>query len=544
LARGARLGRVVKLTLSLPRPQVRRSGWGVAALFLRDDGALSAGGGAAALRLTPPLPRFGVAPILSQDRLRLVRNERLDEGWLVVDLGARIGSLQWFRGLVTCTALCVGTAMLAPGLAPVSGFVPSAYGPSQSDEAAAQAIAPLALGGDTGRRMVATSSVQVLTGTPERPQVMLDATIGQGDSFGHALSRAGLGDDDVDQVVDLVSDAVKTRDIAAGTVINMTLGRRPSRTVARPLDQLAFRARFDLRLAVRRVDGALTLVREPIAVDNTPLRIQGRVGAGLYLAARAAGAPAKAVEAFIKTLNQRVPIGSVDADDRFDLIVAQRRAATGEVEIGDLLLAGLNHNGRDIRMMRWAEDGKAQWFDSTGTGEQREGMHVPVNSTRVTSKFGMRKHPLLGYTRMHKGIDFGAPYGAPIMAAADGIVRFAGWHGGHGRYVLIKHGDHLMTGYAHMSRMLAKPGAHVTAGQVIGYVGSTGLSTGPHLHYEVYRDGQAINPRSLRFASAMQLTGGDLDKFKAKFADLLAVRPRGEIRHASAAPAGKAPRKA
>ena len=288
------------------------------------------------------MPRFGVAPVKSPDRLRLVRDDALPEGWLVVDLGARIGSLHWFRGLLTCTALCVAAASFAPGLTPMPGIVPSAYTPAQSDEAAAQAIAPLAFGGDTGRRMVSTSAVRALTDTPERPQVSLDATLGQGDGFGHALARAGLGEKEVDQVADLVSDAVKLGEIAPGTVINMTLGRRPDRSVARPLEQLAFRAKFDLRLAVKRVAGDLTLVRQPIAVDDTPLRIQGRVGSGLYLAARAAGAPAKAVDAYIKTLNQRVPIGSIKADDRFDIIVSHRRAATGETETGELLYAGLH----------------------------------------------------------------------------------------------------------------------------------------------------------------------------------------------------------
>ncbi len=513
-------------------------------MFLRDDSALNAVGGAAVLRLTPAMPRFGVAPTKSPDRLRLVRKDVQPDGWLVVDLGARIGSLQWFRGLFTCTALCVAAASFAPGLSPIAGIVPDVYTPAQSDEAAAQAIAPLAFGGDTGRRMVATSAVRRLTNTPERPMVELAATLGQGDGFAHALARAGLGEAEVDKVSDLVSDAVKLREIAPGTVINMTLGRRPNRDVARPLEQLAFRARFDLRLAVNRVDGGLTLVRQPIAVDDTPLRIEGRVGGGLYLAARAAGAPAKAVDAFIKTLNQRVPIGSIAADDRFDMIVAHRRAATGETQTGELLYAGLHRDGRDIEMMRWVEDGKAQWFDQSGTGEQRTGMHVPVDSTRVTSKFGMRRHPLLGYSRMHKGIDFGAPYGAPIMAATDGVVSFAGWHGGHGRYVMVRHNGNLTTAYAHMSRMLVKKGARVSAGQVIGYVGSTGLSTGPHLHYEVYRNGVAINPRSLRFASVMQLAGSELTQFKAKLANLLSLRPQTETRQAQAAPTAKRDKKA
>lgn len=490
------------------------------------------------------MPRFGIAPVKSPDRIRLIRKDAQPDGWLLVDLGARIGSLRWFRGLVTCAALCVAAASFAPGLTPIGGIVPSAYTPAQSDEAAAQAIAPLAFGGDTGRRMMPTAAVRALADTPERPRIELDATLGQGDGFAHVLSRAGLGERDVGEVADLVADAVKLGDIAPGTVIKLTLGRRPSHDVARPLEQLAFRAKFDLRLAVKRVGGALVLVRQPIEVDDTPLRIEGRVGGGLYLAARAAGAPAKAVEAYIKTLDQRVPVGSIGADDRFDLIVAHRRAATGETQTGELLYAALHRNGRDIAMMRWVEDGKAQWFDPNGVGERRTGLHVPVDSTRVTSKFGMRRHPLLGYSRMHRGIDFGAPYGAPIMAVADGTVGFAGRHGGHGKFVMLKHDGDLVTAYAHMSRILVSVGTRVSAGQVIGYVGSTGLSTGPHLHYEVYRNGTAINPRSLRFASTARLEGAELAQFKAKFAGLLALRPYGETRQARASTPERTPGRA
>ena len=130
------------------------------------------------------------------------------------------------------------------------------------------------------------------------------------------------------------------------------------------------------------------------------------------------------------------------------------------------------------------------------------------------------------------------------MAATDGVVSFAGWHGGHGRYVMVKHSGNLTTAYAHMSRMLVRVGTRVSAGQVIGYVGSTGLSTGPHLHYEVYRNGQAINPRSLRFASVLQLAGSELTRFKAKFAGLLSLRSKNETRQAQAATGGKRDKKA
>ena len=126
---------------------------------------------------------------------------------------------------------------------------------------------------------------------------------------------------------------------------------------------------------------------------------------------------------------------------------------------------------------------------------------------------------------MHGGVDFGAPHGAPIYAVGDATVAYAGWHGGHGNYVKLDHGSGYGTGYAHMSRIAVSPGTRVRAGQVIGYVGSTGLSTGPHLHYELYRGGQKVNPLSVRFTVSNQVDPAELARFKARLAELKAVTP-------------------
>jgi murein DD-endopeptidase MepM/ murein hydrolase activator NlpD len=306
--------------------------------------------------------------------------------------------------------------------------------------------------------------------------------------------------------------------------MDVTLGRRPNRNVARPLDALSFRARFDLKLAVERVGGALVLTRVPIAVDNTPLRIQGRVGSSLYRAARAAGAPAKAVEAYIRAVASRVGISSIGTDDRFDIIIEHRRAATGETETGQLLYAGLDRSrAKDLQLMQWSQGGRPQWFEASGVGKSSGMLQRPVPGS-VSSNFGMRRHPILGYSRMHKGMDFRAGYGTPILAATDGRVARAGWAGGYGRQVRLNHAGGLSTSYSHMSRIVARPGQSVRQGQVIGYVGSTGLSTGPHLHYELYRNGSAVNPASVKFTMRAQLSGPDLSRFRQKLRNLLAVR--------------------
>ncbi|HTH27678.1 MAG TPA: M23 family metallopeptidase [Sphingobium sp.] len=457
---------------------------------------------------------------------------------LTPDLGRNIGTLHWWRGLATCTALCATMLFAAPGMAPVPGYTPPPLTGAQFDQLRAQMITPLALGADSGRRMGPTDAVAPLAATPERPSVELNAVIGVGDSFSRALQRAGVSAADANQVRDLIGGAVDPDSIAQGTRVNMTLGRRANRSQPRPLDALSVRARFDLALEIVRQNGVLAMKQIPIAVDDTPLRIRGTVGGSLYAAARAAGADPETIQSYLKVLSQRLSISEdIGAEDKFDLIVEHRRAATGETETGKLLFAGLERTGRRaVNMLRWTVDGRDQWFEASGVGERRGVLASPV-AGRLTSGFGMRFHPLLRYSRMHQGVDFGAPTGTPIYAVTTGVVAYAGRHGGHGNYVRINHGGGLATGYAHMSRIAAYPGERVRQGQIIGYVGSTGLSTGPHLHYEVYRNGATVNPMSVRFTQAAQLAGSQLAAFKAKLARLKGL-PVGLPAATFATPAG------
>ena len=484
----------------------------------RDQDLLEGGGGSVALR---PLALLEAPAI----RRGIDRTRSLD---LVVDLGARIGSRDWWRGLATCATLCVATFALHPTFRPLIGASPAAMDADQYREMRIVGIAPQAYGADTGRRSAPTTLVEKLAETPERPRVDLAATLGAGDGFASTLERAGVGDDEAEHIADLVRQQMALGELQPGTRLDITLGRRPNKQVPRPLDHLGFRAKFELALEVARDDakagGQLRLVPHPIAVDETPLRIDGRAGNSLLAAARAAGAPASAVQSYLRAIGSHVAIRAIRADDRFDLIIAHRHAATGENETGALLYAGLEQHGKALRLLKWDLDGREQWLDPTGVGERRGQMKMPVAGAHMTSNFGMRFHPILGYSRMHQGIDYGAPMGSPILAAADGYVSFAGWHGGHGNYVQIRHDGNMGTGYAHMSRIIAHQGARVHAGQLIGYVGSTGLSTGPHLHFEVFRNNVAINPLTVKLTQAAQLAGSQLARFRAELAHLLSVR--------------------
>src|SRR5688572_8048448 len=166
---------------------------------------------------------------------------------LVVDLGQRIGSPEWFRGFATCFALCYAAWSLTPSIGAIPGASPAPLPDAQFEEAQALTISPLALGGDTGRRMAPTEAVMPLPETPERPIIDLRTTLGRGDGLARVLERAGVGGAEASQVASMIGDVVSADDIRPGTIMDLTLGRRPNRTVARPLDGLSFRARFDLR---------------------------------------------------------------------------------------------------------------------------------------------------------------------------------------------------------------------------------------------------------------------------------------------------------
>ena len=240
----------------------------------------------------------------------------------VPDLGANVGSMSWFRGLLTCMALCILPISLFPSSRPLLMNVPSPSDGASWEETRAQTITPSAWGSDTGKRMAATDAVVALANVPERPNLDLTASLGQGDGFARVLERAGVGEGEARRAADLVGRTVDLGALTPGTQIKLTLGRRTNPNVARPLDFLAFRARLDLGLVLKREGTGLALQRMPIAVDRTPLRIQGQVGDSLYRSARAAGVPAKAVESYIRAIATKLSLGGdVSPDARFDLVV-------------------------------------------------------------------------------------------------------------------------------------------------------------------------------------------------------------------------------
>ena len=198
-------------------------------------------------------------------------------------------------------------------------------------------------------------------------------------------------------------------------------------------------------------------------------------------------------------------------NDSFQIIYEEFLNEQGDIiETGNIIFANLNLKNEDFKLYRFEyEKNNIDYFDENGKSMRKTLMKTPINGARLSSSFGKRKHPILGFTKMHTGTDFAAPMGTPILASGDGLVVRAQWCGGGGNCVKIKHNRVYQTVYAHMSKFGRgiKKGARVKQGQIIGYVGSTGLSTGPHLHYEVIENGRKINSQKLKLPSGKILKG-------------------------------------
>ena len=240
----------------------------------------------------------------------------------------------------------------------------------------------------------------------------------------------------------------------------------------------------------------------------------------LYKAATDENIPANTIIEFARIYGFQVDFQrDIRKQDKFQIMYEIFLNEKNEiVETGEILFANLKLSGQDNSLYYFDKDGSEGHYDKNGKSVKKALMKTPINGARLSSPFGMRKHPIDGFNKMHRGTDFAAPMGTPIMASGDGVVKKAGWCGGGGNCVKIKHNSTYQTIYAHMSKFARgiKTGVRVKQGQTIGYVGSTGKSTGPHLHYEVIVNGKKVNSQKLKLPSGKILKGKERKIFESK----------------------------
>jgi murein DD-endopeptidase MepM/ murein hydrolase activator NlpD len=246
-------------------------------------------------------------------------------------------------------------------------------------------------------------------------------------------------------------------------------------------------------------------------------RAKSQIGSSLYSTAKDNKIPEYIVSEFTRVFSYDVDFQhQIEASDDFEMLFGKPLTGTS-TKRKVLHYAQLNFGGKTKRYFRFTTaDGQTDYFDENGRSASRALLKTPISGAKLTSGFGMRRHPLLRYSKMHTGVDFGAPTGTPIRAAGSGVVDLAGRHGAYGNTIVLKHGEKYKTLYAHMSRLATgiRKGKRVNQGQVIGYVGSTGRSTGPHLHYEIRITDRPVNPSAIKAAGGKQLAGRDLQNFR------------------------------
>lgn len=466
---------------------------------------------------------------------------------LLVDLGSDVGSPQWWRGFATMLTLSASALALAQ-LAPLKAMVtdaPYAATPAQAYAISPSVIAPLSDGSTTGWHVKPTALAKPLKEAPEKPRVERVLKLSGSDSVEQIMRQAGIGRDDAKLALRAIADVSQSKSVMARGAGLVVLGRRDTKKMPRPLELFTYRAAFENWVEVKRSGSTLVARAIPIRIDNTPLRIVSTVGRSMGRSARATGAPADVANEFVKQMSYAIDFErDVRNADTFEMLFEREVAETGDVRTGKLLHAVLQSSkkGETIELTRFSPGGEnVQFFTPDGVTVKRLLIKTPVDGARQTSGFGWRLHPVLGYSRLHQGTDFAAPSGTPIMAAGFGTVVFAGRHGGHGNYIKLRHQGGYDTAYAHLSGYARglKVGARVNQGQVIGYVGSTGLSTGPHLHYEVYAGGKAVNPASAKLPVGRWLEGDTKKKFFAQLSKVRAVKAARKPEFAAATPKPK-----
>ncbi|HVM79825.1 MAG TPA: M23 family metallopeptidase [Stellaceae bacterium] len=272
--------------------------------------------------------------------------------------------------------------------------------------------------------------------------------------------------------------------------------------------------------AQRNAEGHFSPTSMPRNLARVPHLSVGTIKTSLYDAAVIAGVPQPVLQEMTRAFSYDVDFQrEVQPGDTFEVLFENIVDKRGEVIAnGSVIYASMTLSGHTLRVYRFLpEDGFADFFNPAGQSVKKALLRTPIDGARLTSGFGQRMHPILGYSRMHRGVDFGAVQGTPIMAAGDGIVEKAGPDRGYGNFVLLRHNGNYETAYAHLSRFGSgiKAGARVHQGQIIGYVGMTGLATGPHLHYEVRIGGNQVNPLSVKMAPGRNLAGNELRAFHA-----------------------------
>ena len=332
--------------------------------------------------------------------------------------------------------------------------------------------------------------------------------IQSGETFDKILKNYGIDKQEVIKIKNSLSKTINLNQLSTKQIIQFTLDKTNNKIVNFSYQisnvEKIFLERIIEDDTFKKTNLLIKLNKEIIYKENIILQ-------SLYKAAMDEKIPPNTIIEFARIYGFQVDFQrDIRKKDKFQIMYEIFLNEKNEiVETGEILFANLKLSGQDNSLYYFDDQENEGHYDKNGKSVKKALMKTPINGARLSSPFGMRKHPIDGFNKMHRGTDFAAPTGTPIMASGDGVIKKAGWCGGGGNCVKIKHNSTYQTVYAHMSKFARgiKPGVRVKQGQTIGYVGSTGKSTGPHLHYEVIVNGKKVNSQKLKLPSGKILKG-------------------------------------
>jgi murein DD-endopeptidase MepM/ murein hydrolase activator NlpD len=412
--------------------------------------------------------------------------------------------------------LAVGTLALSVGLSGhywrhQAAVVTAASAPAVQN--AARVVAQSAPG-----QVVARVSRAVAQTIVPPEIISREAEIGEGQEFSDMLADAGVADPDATAAMNALAHVYSLEKLRAGQSVTLTFSRTPQ---AETFTGAVFQPEDTKEITIaRQTSGNFAANVKMIPIVRERVAARGEIRTSVFDAGDHAGVPHTIMAAMIAVYAHSIDFQrDIHPGDSFEILYDQPKTVQGKpVGEGSIIYAAM-HIGNEVKPIYRVTfaDKTVDYFDASGHSTRRALLRTPVAAAHITSGFGMRMHPILGYTKMHKGVDFGAPTGTPIFAAGAGTIEEIGFKGGFGRYIKIRHSGNLETAYGHMSRFNAHlyRGAHVNQGEVIAYVGMSGRATGPHLHYEVHVNGVQVNPLSVKMPTGRVLEGAQLEQFKS-----------------------------
>ena len=341
----------------------------------------------------------------------------------------------------------------------------------------------------------------------------------EGETFTGALKQADLQDDEINDVVNIISKKIDLRKLKVGTLIETYTKSVNDKKI---INEIIIYPDIEKKIYVKKVNNKFVAGEDKKKLFSKLKLYEVEIHNSIYESLKKIDTPDEIIMEFVQ-------LYSFDIDFQRDIRKGNKikiffeiytDSQNNYIKSGNINFSEIILDDESYELYRFQSEGDefVEYFNSDGKSATKALMKTPINGARLSSGFGMRKHPILGYNKKHQGVDFAAPTGTPIMAAGTGHIEFVGNNGGAGKYIRIKHLNGYKTSYSHLSRYASgiQKNVKVRQGQVIGYVGNTGLSTGPHLHYEVIFNGKRINPMKMKLPSGKQLKDKNLEIFLAE----------------------------